>query len=141
MRYLVRHLLVVGAVVGALWAITAWPRINDVETGKTPEYPDLVPHDYGAGVPVVVKAIKRAAARLPRWEIVGEGSGPAAAEIQAVHTTRLLRFKDDVFVKVQRRSGRTYVSVHSKSRIGKWDFGQNARNVRELLAALDQEVF
>jgi uncharacterized protein (DUF1499 family) len=32
------------------------------------------------------------------------------------------------------------VSVRSRSRLGKWDFGQNARNIRELLAALDQEL-
>jgi uncharacterized protein (DUF1499 family) len=30
--------------------------------------------------------------------------------------------------------------VHSQSRLGGWDFGQNARNIRELLEALDAEL-
>jgi uncharacterized protein (DUF1499 family) len=33
------------------------------------------------------------------------------------------------------------VSVRSKSRFARWDFGQNARNIREFLSALDHEVF
>src|SRR5438876_676596 len=34
--------------LGAIWAAAAWPRINDVQTGRTPEYPDLRVHDYAA---------------------------------------------------------------------------------------------
>ena len=141
MKHFLKQLLVVAVVLGALWAITAWPRINDVESGKTPEYPDLRVHDYGASVDAVVKGVKAVAARLPRWEVVGVGKGPAGAEIQAVHTTGVWRFKDDVTIRVRREGSRTKVSARSKSRIGKWDFGQNARNVHEILDALDHEVF
>jgi uncharacterized protein (DUF1499 family) len=141
MKHLFRHLLVVAAFIGALWAITAWPRINDVETGRTPEYPDLVPRDYGASVDEVVKALRTVIGRMPEWTFVGAGKGPPGAEVQAVHTLRLLSFKDDVTIHVKREKGRTVVSVRSKSRVAKWDFGQNARNIRELLTALDHEVF
>jgi uncharacterized protein (DUF1499 family) len=141
MKHLFRHLVVVAAVVGAFWAATAWPRLNDVETGKTPEYPELRVRDYGASVDTVVASVKTLAGRLPRWEVIGAGKGPSGAEIQLVHTTPVLRFKDDVTVRIRREGGRTSVSVRSKSRVGKWDFGQNARNVRELLDALDHEVF
>ena len=141
MKHLFQHVLVVAAFLGALWAITAWPRINDVETGRTPEYPTLVPRDYGASVDSVVTGLRNVMGRMPEWEFVGAGKGPAGAEVQAVHTMRILRFKDDVTVHLKRESGRTVVSVRSKSRVAKWDFGQNARNIRELLAALDHEVF
>ena len=141
MKHLLRHLLVVAVVVGALWAITTWPRINDVETGKTPEYPDLVARDYGASVNSVAAAVKAVTARLPGWEFVGEGKGPAGAEVQAIHTMPLLRFKDDVTIRLKREKGRTVVSVRSKSRFARWDFGQNARNIREFLSALDHEAF
>ena len=57
-----------------------------------------------------------------------------------MHTTLVWRFEDDVTVKVTREAGRTRVSVRSKSRLGRADFGQNARNVRELLAALDARL-
>jgi len=140
-KHLLKQLLVLGAVLGALWAATAWPRISDVETGKTPEYPDLRIHDYGASPDAVVKAVKTVATRLPRWEIVGVGKGPAGAEIQAVHTMAVFPFKDDVTIRVHREGSRTRVSARSKSRIGAWDFGRNARNIRELLEALDHEVF
>jgi uncharacterized protein (DUF1499 family) len=141
MKHLFRHLLVVAAFLGALWAITAWPRINDVETGRTPEYPDLVPRDYGASVDSVVTTLRTVMSRMPDWEFVGAGKGPAGAEVQAIHTMRILHFKDDVTIHVKREKGRTVVSVRSKSRVGKWDFGQNARNIRELLGALDHEAF
>jgi uncharacterized protein (DUF1499 family) len=44
-------------------------------------------------------------------------------------------------VRIRRQSGRTRLNVRSRSRLGPLDFGQNARNIRELFALLDQEVF
>lgn len=137
---MVKQLIAVAAVAAGVWAVTAWPHINDVETGKTPEYPDLKPRDYNASADTVAHAAKAAIARLPAWTVVGAGHGAAGAEIQAVHTTRVLRFKDDVTIRLTRTSGRTHVSIRSKSRVGSWDFGQNARNIRELLGALDREL-
>ena len=131
-------LLVLGAAV--VWALTAWPLINSVETGKTPEYPDLKVLELSQGPRAVAAAAERAIARLPRWSLTGSGWGPRGGAIQAVASTRVLRFKDDVAIQIRRAGGKTRVSVKSSSRIGKWDFGQNARNVRELLSALEQEL-
>jgi uncharacterized protein (DUF1499 family) len=72
--------------------------------------------------------------------VLAAGAGPGGSEVQAVATTRVLRFKDDVSIRIRREAGKTRVSVRSRSRMGTMDFGQNARNVRELLAALDQEM-
>ena len=141
MKHLLKQLSILGAIVAAIWLFTAWPRLNDVETGKTPEYPDLQVRDYGANPDSVVRAVKAVAGRLARWEIVGSGNGPAGSEIQAVKALPLLPLKYDVQVRLRRQKGRTYVSVRSKSRTGPWDFGQNARNIRELFTALDHEVF
>ena len=142
MKHLLRQIVVLAAIGGGIWIVTAWPRINDVETGKTPEYPDLAPHDYGASVDAVVRGINDTTARLPRWEIVGTGKGAAGSEIQAVKTLPAMPLlKYDVSIKVRRQGGRSHVTVRSRSRTGPWDFGQNARNVRELLEALDREVF
>jgi len=136
----VAKLLLLAAVAGGAWAATAWPRLNDVETGQTPEYPDLQPRDYRASQAQVVGHVREIIATLPGWVVLGSGSGPAGAELHAVRSTPLLRFKDDVYVHVQRKDGRTHVSVRSKSRLGAWDFGQNARNIRELLGALDERL-
>jgi uncharacterized protein (DUF1499 family) len=135
---LVLLLLAAGGIVA--FAATRWPWINQVETGATPEYPDLQPRAYSQGEDAVAKAARAAIDRLPRFTFVGAGSGPGGSSLQAVATTKLLKFKDDVTVRIRRQGGATRVSVKSRSRVGKADFGQNARNVREFLAALDQEL-
>jgi uncharacterized protein (DUF1499 family) len=137
MKTLVKLALLAGAVA-LVWAFITWPRINDVETGKTPEYPDLKPKMYAASVARVAKASEEAIAHLPRWSLVGSGSGPGGHAIQAVSTTRLWRFNDDVTIRIYREGPWTYVTVRSKSRVGKGDFGQNARNIRAFLTELDR---
>ena len=127
------------ALVG-VWAATAWPRINDVETGRTPEYPDLQVREYAASPKKVAEAATQAIGRLPRWSLVGSGAGPGGHSIQAVHEIPTLGLKDDVTIHIRQDGPRTKVSVRSRSRLGPWDFGQNARNIREFLAALDAQV-
>ena len=136
-----KFVVLAAVLVGGFVLVTRWPHLNDVETGRTPEYPDLKARDYGANEEAVSKAAKAAIEGLPRWTFVGAGRGPGGSEIRAVATTRVMRFKDDVTVKVKREGGRTHVSVRSASRVGKWDFGQNARNIREFLAELDHRMF
>jgi uncharacterized protein (DUF1499 family) len=135
-----KKLVLVVIAVGAVVALTSWPRIADVETSRTPEYPDLKDQSYVASETRVVEAAKEAIASLPRWTFVGAGKGPEGSQIQAVATTRWLRFKDDVTIRVRRTGGRTVVSVRSRSRVGKLDFGQNARNIREFFGALNKRV-
>ena len=141
MRHLLKQLLVLGVVIGALWAATAWPRINDVETGKTPEYPDLQVKLYSQPPEKVAKAAEQTLKELPRWTLLGQGRGPGGYSFRAVHETKAFRFKDDVTVEIRRDGQWTKVKVRSRSRVGKWDFGQNARNIRELLAEMDRQVF
>ena len=135
-----RRLFLVLILAGAVAAALAWPRLNDVETGRTPEYPDLQVRTYARDVASVVKAAQRVVERLPRWTFVGAGQGPGGAEVRAVHKTPVFRFSDDVTVRIRAAGGRATVSVRSKARVGKWDFGQNARNIRELLGELDREL-
>jgi uncharacterized protein (DUF1499 family) len=135
-----RRVLLLAVLAGAVAAFLAWPRLNLVETGRTPEYPDLQPREYAASEQAVTAALKAAVSRLSRFAFVGAGRGPGGSEVQYVASTPVFRFKDDVFVRVRREGGKTKVTVRSKSRTGKIDFGQNARNVRELLAALDQQM-
>jgi uncharacterized protein (DUF1499 family) len=140
LKTLLKWLLAVAVIAALVLAFTTWPLINDVETGQTPAYPDLRVQEYAASPDRVAKALEKALAGLPRWEVVGSGHGQASHSLQAVHTTRVFRFKDDVSVRIWREGERTRVSVRSRSRIGKGDFGQNARNIRELLDALDREL-
>ena|SRR5205809_5532580 len=126
--------------LGAIWAATAWPRINDVQTGRTPEYPDLRVHEYAASPEKVAQAIKDVLGRLPGWTLVGAGQGSAGHAIQALHETGFFVLKEEITIQIRREGARTRVSVRSRSQTGPWDLGQNARNIRALLAALDAQV-
>ena len=139
MRAPVKAALVLAAVAAGV-ALTRWPRINDVETGRTPEYPDLTIQRFTAGDERVARAARAAISALPGWELVGSGRGPGGAELQAVARTRVLRFKDDVTVRIRRREGLAEVTVRSRSRMGKADFGQNARNIRAFQAELERQM-
>lgn len=132
-------LLVAGLALGA-WGLLAWPWLNDVETGRTPQYPDLQVREYRKPPAAVAEAVHASIEALPRFESVGSGSGPAGIAIHAVARTRVFRFRDDVTARVWLEGGRTQLSIRSRSRLGKLDFGQNARNIRELLAELDRRL-
>ena len=140
-RHVGKAVLLVAAGIAAFVALTRWPLINDVETGRTPEYPDLRVREFVTGDSTVAKAARKTVERLPRWTFVGEGRGRGGIEIQAVARTRVFHFEDDVTIRIRREGGSTRLSVRSRSRVGMWDFGQNARNIQEFLRQLDQELF
>ena len=125
--------------VCVVWAAVGWPRINDVQTGHTPEYPDLRVHEYATSPEKTAQAVKEVLGRLPRWTLVGVGQGPGGHSIQAVHQTAFV-LKEDITIQVRREGARTRVNVRSRSQDVPWDVGQNARNIRELLAALDAQL-
>jgi hypothetical protein len=135
-----RWALVLGMGAGIVWALCGWPRLNRVETGRTSEYPDLQPRRYAARPDVVAAAVWQAAKALPHWELWGAGSGPAGAELRLAHVDTPLPLREEILVRVSTEAGTTLVSVRSESAFGPLDFGQNARNVRALLAAVDARV-
>jgi hypothetical protein len=65
-------------------------------------------------------------------------SGPDG--FAAVWTSRLFRFKDDLSVNLLPADGGTRVGVKSASRLGRYDFGQNARHVRQFFEELEREL-
>ena len=133
-------LIVVAASVVLIGAafLRSWPTLNIVETGKTPEYPDIQPRMYHASREETFDAVRRAVHRLPRWALVADQ--PESGEVKAEATSRVFRFVDDVRIRVSSREDTAVVDARSASRIGRGDFGQNARNIRTFFRALDQEM-
>lgn len=70
-------------------------------------------------------------ARRMGWEIVASDSGTGM--IEAVATTRLFRFKDDVAIRVTRTAQGSRVDIRSRSRVGRSDLGKNAARIREFI--------
>ena len=74
-------------------------------------------------------------AGLPRWMIVTV-NGPEG-KLHAVHRTWFWRFDDDVHLQFEPLGeGRCLMTGESRSRVGKGDLGQNARNLKEARAAI-----
>jgi uncharacterized protein (DUF1499 family) len=114
-----------------------WPTINDVKTGATPEYPDVQPQSFNQPHDKVFEAAL-AVAQAMGWEI--RETNHEQGIIEAVATTRLFKFKDDVTVMITREGDATIVNVRSKSRVGKSDLGTNARRIRAFQAELAKRL-
>jgi uncharacterized protein (DUF1499 family) len=121
-----------------VYLLRAWPMINVVETGLTPEYPDVLPRTYAIPRDRVWDAALHAVDRLPRWSLVS--SRPESGEIVAEARTVVLRFVDDVRIHIESTDAGTIVKAKSASRVGRGDFGQNARNLRTFFKELDRQM-
>ena len=93
-------------------------------------YPDLAPPTVSVP-PARAFEAARAALESLGLEVVDADAGHG--RIEAVATSMLFGFKDDVVVRFTPQAGATRVDVRSKSRVGRNDFGQNARRVRAIL--------
>ncbi len=83
----------------------------------------------------LLSAVRRAVEEIPRWSL-----GPSEGnEVRAVRQTRLLRFTDDVVARVYPDPEGARVELTSTSRVGRSDLGQNPRNLKELLQAIETE--
>ncbi|MEZ4269435.1 MAG: DUF1499 domain-containing protein [Myxococcota bacterium] len=158
-------LVVVGAIVGQSAGL---PVINDVST-DTVDPPAFDAARRLAGLdgvdlawPAEFSAIVRAGypelgslvTERPRAEVMTAAEKAARAmgldvhhvdweggRIEAVATSRLFRFQDDVVVRVgEAPGGKVAVDVRSRSRVGKGDLGANAKRIAGFLSALRAEL-
>ncbi len=104
------------------------PIINDVQTGETPEYPDIQPQRFDASPDEAFAAIRKLAPRQERWSSLEVDEGER--RLRAVAKTKLIRFRDDVTIWVVAEGEGGAVHMRSKSRLGKGDFGVNAARIR-----------
>jgi uncharacterized protein (DUF1499 family) len=153
---------------GVPWAYTAKRSapINDIttDTVNPPRYVDIAPLRAGAPVkldyggeetaeqqrkaypdiaPVHLnlsreQAFERAlaAVRSLGWTLVG--TDPAEGRIEATESTPFMGFTDDIVVRVQTEGSGSRVDVRSHSRVGRGDFGTNAKRVRAFLARVNR---
>lgn len=132
--------IVIGVLITTM-LITAsiWPVINTVETGKTREYPDILPRYYTTDVQRVFDESKGSVEALERWKVVK--ADISTKTITATSTTKVMGFVDDVTIQIKPATEFVVqVDVKSASRVGKGDFGQNARNIRLFFKELDRRL-
>ena len=131
------------AVLSAMFGLDDWRRdlsTNWATTDAEASDESLRPLELSATVEAVVAAVGDWADTQEHWALAEQQSSGDVTELHLVRTTRLMRYRDDVTLRVQRIADgeRTLVTAESRSRVGRADFGQNPRNLKEILGALRQ---
>ncbi len=99
-------------------------KVGELQKGA---YPDIAPI-VSAAPPD--KAFDAAKATLADMGLEIVEADPAQGRVEAVATSLLFGFKDDVVVRVAAAPDGTHVDMRSKSRVGRNDFGINAKRIR-----------
>jgi uncharacterized protein (DUF1499 family) len=74
---------------------------------------------------------------MPTWEITF--TDPATGAIEAVATTLVFGFQDDIVIRVRPAPhGGSRVDLRSKSRDGRGDIGANAARIRAFIRELEK---
>ena len=144
-------------LVGLIRSGSQHPRINDITTdleappaftqAQIPVYPDKfkprVRDGYKDLAPILRDGTRElvfdravATAKELGWDVTFTDA--AAGHLEAVSTSKLWNFRDDVVVRVREEpaGGKVRVDVRSRSRDGEGDFGVNAARIRAFAAKL-----
>lgn len=70
------------------------------------------------------------------WDIVWQN--PESGHIEAVETTAIMAFKDDIAIRIRSTAEGSVIDLRSVSRVGVGDIGANAQRIRAFIAAFDQ---
>lgn len=75
---------------------------------------------------------------MPRWQV--EAIDSEKGTIHLTRRTRLWRFIDDIHLKAEKHESGSRLHGNSKGRIGLSDFGQNRRNLSELVGKVKEAL-
>ena len=101
--------------------------------------PFFRPRKYAKTKEEVVGVVQEVLGSMARWKVkeYRENQG----RIHATHTAPIVPYTEDVNIYiVQGLDGVTKLEIISQSQAVKVDFGQNKRNIKKLLTALDSKL-
>lgn len=101
---------------------------------QTKFYPDLAPLSSAQDARLLFAQVETIARSQKNWEIIV--ADPKTLRIEAVATTPMLRFHDDIVIEIHSEASGSSVHMRSKSRLGKSDLGANATRIRQFLAQI-----
>ncbi|SEQ87117.1 Protein of unknown function [Faunimonas pinastri] len=101
-------------------------------------YPDVGAHVFPIGPEQVYDAVETLVQNRG-WQITADipPDDGDASRIEAVATSLVFGFRDDVVIRIERTAGGTRVDMRSRSRIGTHDLGTNARRIKAFFGELD----
>ena len=120
---------------GVVTRLLTYLNTNVAETTEDSPFAELRLRRYEAPDGLLLDIARRAMQNL-KWKITKVDA--EKKEIQAVVTSKIWKFKDDVTVQVRpaQPSG-SLLWIRSASRIGKGDLGANTRHVMDLIEAVN----
>ncbi len=148
-------------IVNFEYAARAYPPINDITTdtedaptfwdvpnpviyqgSKVAElqkeaYPDLKHLEVIMGSEKAFDLASEVAKEMG-WEIIAENTDDM--QIEAVDTSVLFGFKDNIVIRLQEDGDNIRVDVRSHSRLGKIDRGVNAKRIKQYMRRLEQRL-
>lgn len=104
----------------------------DVREQQRKAYPDAVPIVLELGPEETYQLVLQAAQQM-RWRIIDRAPPSVrsgAARIDAIDRTSIMRFSDDITIRIRPLANQTRVDIRSASRIGSHDLGTNAARIR-----------
>ncbi len=136
----------------AFQIVNALPENAERDMSFPPENKSIVEEAYpdlqSLGLPEDAYGVFNRAMDLARlqkgWTVLGtsvvgaEGATNPAYGFEGYAVSELFGFTDDFAVRVTEVEGGCVVDMRSKSRLGKGDFGANARRIRDFLAELQK---
>jgi uncharacterized protein (DUF1499 family) len=100
-------------------------------------YPDLAPMEVNIPPGKVFEAAREVVHDMG-WTV--DAATPETGMIEATATTPLLRFMDDVAIRITETDHGSRVDMRSVSRVGKSDLGTNAARIFKFETALMQKI-
>jgi uncharacterized protein (DUF1499 family) len=114
-----------------------YDRQNAVQQNDS--YPDLRTIVIEQNPEETMALVRRAATTLG-WtivDVVNPTGRTAAGRVEAIKTSLIFRFPDDITIRIRPGAGDTRVDVRSVSRYGRHDFGVNAARIRDFTIEMD----
>lgn len=135
--------LVLGGVGLMALYVDDWSRdLSQNHAATAPDHADARLRSIVAerSVDEATEAVLDGIATLENWSVAKSESIADRTVIQATRTTGLMKFVDDITVTILKTDDQVVIDAESKSRVGRADFGQNPRNLRELTEAIEARL-
>lgn len=116
------------------------PRLNPLVQSRF--YPEVTGRRYRLSADSIAGHVAALVAEKG-WTMLETPAAPTAdgeTFIEAVATTTVMGFVDDIVIRITDEGESTYVDMRSASRFGARDLGANARRIADFMSALDLRI-
>lgn len=104
-------------------------------------YPDLTPLKSALGAAETFQQVVQLSQEQKGWKVVH--TQPEIFHLEAVATTAVLRFSDDIVLEVRATPNESYpseVHMRSRSRVGRSDLGANYKRIVNFFVQLKTKI-